>query len=449
MVHSPSTSSTAGGRSTRARGLLAAAIVAGLVLRLAFALGYWVGKPLTLDEEEYLTLARAIAEGRGFTYEAPGSAEPPRRHVGRAPLYPAFLAAIVKATGGGRSAAGGAAGTEAVPAGSRGAPVPQQAITNIRIAQALVGALGVWLIGLLAARAAGSAAGLTAAWLSAVHPPLVWIPAYLLSETLYSVLALASALLLTAAFERGAARRRAPVLAAGVVAGLATLTRPAMLVFLGLAAVVLLIRRQAAFAALLVAGAALVVSPWTVRNADVHGRFVLVASEGGVTFWVGNHPLACGEGDMAANPAIKRDSLAFEARHPDLTSEELEPLYYRDALRYIARHPMEWLWLMARKAFYTVVPLGPSYRLHSSRYFLASLLSYGLVLPFAVAGFLRLRRLPSRPSALWLMALSAVVVALVFFPQERFRIPVIDPTLIVAAAAWWALRRQPVAAAEA
>ena len=38
---------------------------------------------------------------------------------------------------------------------------------------------------------------------------------------------------------------------------------------------------------------------------DVYGRPVLIASEGGITFWTGNHPLSPGDGDMAANPAIK------------------------------------------------------------------------------------------------------------------------------------------------
>jgi hypothetical protein len=40
-----------------------AAVAAGLLLRLAFGLGYWTGKPLTHDEREYLTLAANIAHG--------------------------------------------------------------------------------------------------------------------------------------------------------------------------------------------------------------------------------------------------------------------------------------------------------------------------------------------------------------------------------------------------
>ena len=50
-----------------------------------------------------------------------------------------------------------------------------------------------------------------------------------------------------------------------------------------------------------------------------YGRLVLIASEGGITFWTGNHPLSPGEGDMAANPAIKLDNRRLRAAHPGLS----------------------------------------------------------------------------------------------------------------------------------
>ncbi len=42
------------------RRVVVAALALGLALRLAFAFGYWVGKPLTLDEQEYLQLGPAL-----------------------------------------------------------------------------------------------------------------------------------------------------------------------------------------------------------------------------------------------------------------------------------------------------------------------------------------------------------------------------------------------------
>jgi 4-amino-4-deoxy-L-arabinose transferase-like glycosyltransferase len=421
------------------RRLIVAAAVAGLIVRLAFGLLYWVHKPLTHDEREYLALAHSLAAGRGFVYDAShetGTAQ----QFGRAPVYPVFLAIV----------GAGSAAHDAAPA-------------RVKIAQSIVGAIGVWLIGLLAGRAAGPAAGVAAAAIAAIYPPLVWICAYVLSEALYSTLALAAALLLDAAIdraERGGGQRApastparrdhapwAPALAAGFTAGVAILVRPAMLFFLPIAALWLITHRRAALAAVLVVTSLAVVAPWTARNLRVHGRFVLIASEGGVTFWTGNHPLARGEGDLAANPDIKRAELAFRAAHPGLTAEALEPLYYREALQYISRHPVWWLGLLAKKAFYTIVPIGPSYTLHSTTYVVASIASYLLLLPFAAAGARRWWRGGRRPVALFLLAASAVIVGLVFFPQERFRIPVIDPSLIVCAGIACAERVKPARSA--
>jgi hypothetical protein len=194
-------------------------------------------------------------------------------------------------------------------------------------------------------------------------------------------------------------------------------------------------------AVVFITAAIAVVAPWTIRNARVYGRFVLVASEGGVTFWTGNHPLARGEGDLAANLELKIAELEFRRAHPGLTAEELEPLYYKDAFRSIADNPLRWLGLLARKAFYTVVPIGPSYTVHSRRYWAASVISYLALLVLASIGFARLWRSSRRPVAVLLLGASAVLMELAFFPQERFRIPVIDPVLIVAAAAAFARGR--------
>ncbi len=179
-------------------------------------------------------------------------------------------------------------------------------------------------------------------------------------------------------------------LLSGVLAGVAALIRPAMLLYLPLALVWLLLRRRPVLAVAMIAAATVVITPWTLRNVRVYDRFVLIASEGGVTFWTGNHALARGEGDLAANPDLKQAELAFRGAHPGLSPEALEPLYYRDAFDWIAGHPFDWLQLLVRKAFYSVVPVGPSYAVHSARYRVASVAPYLLVLPFAAVGARRL-----------------------------------------------------------
>lgn len=415
---------------------VAAALVVSVLLRLGFGLFYWVDKPLTHDEREYLLLARNLAVGQGFGYpgalatadaaDAPSEAE----RFGRAPIYPLFLAGVMTLTG------------ATSPDRPRDPAADAALLRSIKIAQALVGTAGVWLIGVLAASAAGPAARRAAVWIGAVYPPLVWICAYVFSEALYSTLALGSTVVLGRAIDsRSPADQRSGghaarvVFVAGLLAGLSALTRPTALFFVGVAATWLLSRRSLRWAALFALGAALTIGPWTARNLHEYHRFVPVASEGGVTFWTGNHPLARGEGDLAANPELKRANVEFRKAHPGMSAEDLEPVYYAEGFRYIAAHPVAWVALTAKKFFYLWIPAGPSYRLHSSRYYWASLLSYGVLLPIALAGLARIVRRRSRPRAMWLLVGSAILACLVFFPQERFRIPVIDPILIACAAA--------------
>lgn len=401
---------------TRARRLILAAAVGGFVLRLAFGVLYWQHRPLTHDEREYLALSRSVASGKGFVYDAEAAGT--GQQFGRAPGYPFFLALV----GAGRE------DFDATPG-------------RVKLAQSIVGAVGVWLIGLIAFRAAGPRAGIAAAVVASAYPPMVWICSYVFSEALYSTTALAAVVFLNLAIDRANGfRGSGAAIAAGLAAGLGILIRPAMLVFLPVAALWLIAQRRTPMAVTLVVTAALVVAPWTWRNARVYHRFVLVASEGGVTFWTGNHPQARGEGDLAANPDLKVADLAFRAEHPGMTAEELEPLYYRDALDYIGRHPLWWCGLLLKKMFYTVVPAGPSYALHSPLYRFVSIASYLFLLPVAVVGAGIWRRGVRRPDALLPLAASAVIVCILFFPQERFRIPVIDPTLIVCAGAWYGLR---------
>ncbi len=391
---------------------IAAAALVGFALRLAFGLVYWTHQPLTRDEREYLSLARSLAAGRGYVYDSEvlrGPVEP----FGRAPGYPVFLAL----TGGGRDV------VSAVP-------------TSVKVAQSVVGAMGVLLVAALAGRLAGPRAAIAGAAIAAVYPPLVWVSAYAYSEAVFWPFGL----LVVWSIDRltpNHARLPALAFASGACTGAGVLLRAALTTFVPLAILWIAFRRGLRPAILFVLGLAVVITPWAVRNYAHHGRFVIVASDGGVTFWTGNNPLATGEGDMAANPRLKEANAALRGRHPNLNEEQMEPVYYREALSWIRANPGAWLALEVKKLFYFIVPIGPSYTLHSTRYLIASVASYGTLLVLALAGFLRLGTARASTPGLWLLFASAVAVALVFFPQERFRIPVIDPTLIVCAAALW------------
>ncbi len=414
------------------------AVAVGLLLRLAFGLAYWTGKPLTHDEREYLAIAANLAQGRGFAGELPGEPAPAdRQRFGRGPGYPVFLAPLTL-----------------FDPDLRQGRLPADVPAAVKIAQAILGAATLLILAGLVGRAAGDRAAVVAAWIGAVFPPLVWMPAYALSEQLASTLALACAAWLGTVVDGPLSARTsrtgvaAALVGAGLAAGAGALTRPAHLFFLPAAALLLAWRapdrrtglgRAAAFAVVAVA----TIAPWTIRNAVVHERFVPIAASGGVNFWIGNHREAIGDGDLAANPHLKIRNAEFRARHAGLSEEALEPLYYREALGFIAADPVWWLGLEARKVWYTLLPVGPSYRLHAPRYFWASAITLLLIVPAAVLGLLRAPA-GSRPAALLTLAGATAVAGLVFFPHERFRLPVIDPALIAAAALTASPRRDAV-----
>ena len=415
------------------RVVIAAAAILGLAARLAFGFLYWVDKPLTHDEREYLELARNLAAGHGLTYD-PLPPQPrdgvPVQRFGRAPGYPVFLAAVTSFT--------------AIDADLRSTPAA------IKLAQAVVGAIGVIVIGLMAAQVGGPAAGALSAIAASVYPPLVWMCAYALTEAVYSVVALACALFLFRIVDAPLPRKAVqppsyiPLALAGAVAGVAALVRPVMVLFVGVYAAWLFFRRAPVQALIFALGAAIVVAPWALRSSERAQRFVLIATEGGVTFWTGNHPLARGEGDLAANPQLKSADLELRLRHRDLDADALEPVYYREAVEHIRADPTRWLGLMARKLIYQWIPIGPSYLLHSRLYAAASIASYAVVLPLGVAGLLRVARERRMPVPLVLLAASQVLAGLIFFPQERFRIPVIDPVLLILSTVWLTPRRSGV-----
>jgi 4-amino-4-deoxy-L-arabinose transferase-like glycosyltransferase len=332
---------------------------------------------------------------------------------------------------------------------------PPDVPAAVQAAQCLVVVLAIPLAAALAGRAGGHRAGTIAAWIVALHPALSWIPAYALSEAVYVPLVLALAVIVGRVTDRRArqegpagehaswtpesANRRTMALG-GALCGVAALVRPSTIFFVPLLVAWLAWRRRWAWTLIFVAATAAPIVPWTVRNLLTLERPVFIASDGGVTFWTGNHPLARGEGDLAANPVLKEANLALRARYPGLSPEMLEPVYYREAFAWIREEPLAWLALVARKAFYAVVPIGPSYRLHSTPYLVASVVPYVILLLLAIPGTRAAARGPAPPVALLLLMASALAGSIIFLPQERFRIPIIDPGLAILASVWLARR---------
>ncbi len=316
-------------------------------------------------------------------------------------------------------------------------------LAAVKAVQALVGALLVPAVGGVAARLAGPRAGLGAGLIVALYPELVWFSVHFWSETLFLVLLWWAFERLLAADQRGSAALAA---GAGLLWGLAVLTRETSLYFTPLAAAWLArgrgpgFRRGAAFLAV----SLLCVAPWTYRNWVVYKAFIPVSTAGGLNLWQGNARLTRQEvydryypieGMVAQYRTAQREGLrAIAERQPlwllEKLRDEMPRFWEADSLALVHIH---------RGAY------GPRPPLVEGLAALLVLSPYLLLLALFARGLWCLPLRAGHGLALAFLAYYNLIhVATHGF--ARYRLPALPVVMVLAAAALQAWRaRQPCA----
>jgi hypothetical protein len=186
----------------------------------------------------------------------------------------------------------------------------------------------------------------------------------------------------------------------------------------------------------LVAGILLVIGPVTARNYLVSGDFVLISSNGGLNFYLGNNPLAAGiyynvdRIDLATDPDGRRFLEAESGRV--LTHSEASSLWMDKAQSFILEEPGSAIGLMAKKLLLffhhkEISQVGYNYVFvrEQALPLLGLLPGFFVVCPLAVLGCIRgwQRR---RDLFLLYGFLAAEVASIVlFFMTDRFRLSAI------------------------
>ncbi len=354
---------------------LIAILLLGLGLRLDYA---WEGRAPVYDAVAYERIATNLERGEGFTL-GQGATQPASNY---SPGLPLLVGGLYGLSGGDHE-------------------------RLARLILAAIGALAVLFAYLIGRRLSGPPAGLIGAAVVAIYPALLEYQGMLMGEPLAASLLSGAVLAMLWASDagqtipargscrggpppcartplRGALRYGGPPpprhprerwLIPGLLLGSLVLVRPEYLGIALLLAVVVLARDRPpwrtglANAAILLAGAALIVAPWTIRNAVVLDRFVPVSTGGGQVLFAGSYMPSGGDpervgaevlerhpgldGQLPADARLEQILAALAAqRYPELESDEALGRMGRERLwENVSERPAEYADFVAAKVW--------------------------------------------------------------------------------------------------
>ena len=230
---------------------------------------------------EYEDLADSLLAGHGYQRELYGAI-----HRAQGPPLYAFLCA----------------GVYAVTGHSR------LAVVLVQIATSSLLSVIVLRLGRRLGRSTGSS--FAAALVPALHPGLIIYAVRKLHPLNLDALLIATSLL--ALLRARDAGRLRPFAAAGVLLGVTILSRPTIGLFVlaaaGWLACTAASGKRLSGPILLVCSAALIVAPWTIRNALVFHQLVPITTDTGELFWRGNHTGASGSGYLPNGRPVFADA---------------------------------------------------------------------------------------------------------------------------------------------
>jgi 4-amino-4-deoxy-L-arabinose transferase-like glycosyltransferase len=386
---------------------------------------------LTGDEFFYNWQARYFVEGRWFTnpfllhnqhVSAPTALHPP--------LYTLFLA---------------------IPS-ALGFDTPTQS----RLATALLGTGTVVLIGLLGRRIAGDRAGLVAALLAAVYPPLWSNDAVIGLETLYCFLVVL-ALIAVYRFQKTPSMWGAAGIA--VCLALASLTRSEGIILFTLLGVptALLVRswdwgKRFRALGVMAAVGVLIIGPWVVRNLTTFEERTVLGTGFGLVLAYGNCDATYSGSKLGYwdNSCLRKytpgvEESVFDKQALDQGTSYIEAHAGRVPVVLLAR--IGRIWEVYRPV--QNVELNEFFEQRGTQASWAVLVGYYLLLPFAIGGLvvMRRRRVPIYP--ILAIVAAVTITVMIGFPVTRYRASFDAVTPVLAAVAldalwlWWRSGHRP------
>jgi Flp pilus assembly protein TadD/4-amino-4-deoxy-L-arabinose transferase-like glycosyltransferase len=341
----------------------------------------------------------------------------------RAPLYPYLLAAVYSILG-----------------------------TNfllVFLIQNILGTAAIILVYLICREFFRPSIGYIAAILTAINGVAIFFECQLLLDFLLIDFILFIIYFLLAAARKGSSLY---YLSAGISIGLFAITRPNILAVIPLIILWIFLMRNPAkssikYSTILLAGAALIILPITARNVFIGHDVVLIASQGGINFYIGNNEkadgytaLLPGKGHTWQYSDAEYDAaIELGVKPGTLKPSQVSDFYYNKSLKFILGSPWRFIKLQIKKLylFWNYFEISNN----NSLFFITRYIGLGFypIYLFAIIGPIGLVgaiALFKRNRRLWLipfMIFGYMLTVIAYFVTDRFRLPIL-PLLSISTA---------------
>ena len=392
------------------RWLIIAILITAFILRTAWVLSIPT-QPIS-DFKEFDRLAVSVADGKGYL----GLDGKPTAY--RPPGYIFFLAGIYSLFG------------------------PNDFMA--RLVNILLGVLSCWLTYILTIELFDKRTALIAALMIAMFPSLIAWTNILATENLFIPVILGVWISFLKAVKSQTIRWSWLILS-GFLLGIGVLIRSATLVLPGIMVLALILRirfkvcspqgikilgKYAVIGLMISMVMLATVLPWSIRNSIIFGHFVLVSTEGGITF-------LAGQNELALTDEYSVDGPVFE----QLNAEKLDEISYDQrayqlAFQFIRQNPLFEVRLIIHKFinFFKDDVSGITYNVLSALTPLPDWLVFALkgvaqiyymfVMGLALASIFLKRYPKDRWYIVQLLFIVVwVVIHLAFYGKDRFRLP--------------------------
>ncbi|MEE8149326.1 MAG: glycosyltransferase family 39 protein [candidate division Zixibacteria bacterium] len=316
-----------------------------------------------------------------------------------------------------------------------------------RIFGLVIGLVSLLLTFLTGKKLFGKRIGLMAAAIQSLYPIILYFESELLLDPLFMLLLQLSVYSFVLWYKE---QTLSSLICMAVSLGLASITRPTALLFLPLVIIFLyfsstLWRQRVKLIASFTLLLALIILPITIRNYVAGGEAVLISSQGGINFYIGNNRQS--DGVTAAMPEPlghnwKIDDIRYLTESEttgELKSGALSDYWYNKTFDEILQSPLPWAGLFLKKLYYNFSNREISNNRNLNYFFSQHSLLKFSYFPFAALLALSVLAVVTGYKSHWgvrllfiLIFFYSVAVALFFF-SSRFRLPLLPFYIILSA----------------